>query len=153
MALGLTQPPIQWVPGALSLEVKRPGREADHSPHLVLRSRMRGAIPPLPHYVFMAWCLVKHRDFTAPRPVLGPTQSLNQCVPVPLSPGIKRPDRQTDQSPPSNAEVKNAWRYISTSIRLHGLMLLIEHSDNYHYFSYFHFYMSGVWLLLCAVRF
>jgi hypothetical protein len=31
-ALGSTQPPIQWVPGALSLEVKRPGREADHSP-------------------------------------------------------------------------------------------------------------------------
>jgi hypothetical protein len=27
-----TQPPIQWVPGALSLRVKRPGREADHSP-------------------------------------------------------------------------------------------------------------------------
>jgi hypothetical protein len=24
------QPPMQWVPGALSLEVKRPGREADH---------------------------------------------------------------------------------------------------------------------------
>jgi hypothetical protein len=31
-ALGSTQPPIQWVPGALSLGVKRPGREADHSP-------------------------------------------------------------------------------------------------------------------------
>jgi hypothetical protein len=31
-ALGPTQPPIQWVPGALSLRVKRPGREADHSP-------------------------------------------------------------------------------------------------------------------------
>jgi hypothetical protein len=31
-ALGLTQPPIQWVPGALSLGVKRPRREADHSP-------------------------------------------------------------------------------------------------------------------------
>jgi hypothetical protein len=30
-ALGPTQPPIQWVPGALSLWVKRPGREADHS--------------------------------------------------------------------------------------------------------------------------
>jgi hypothetical protein len=25
-----TQPPIQWVPEALSPEVKRPGREADH---------------------------------------------------------------------------------------------------------------------------
>jgi hypothetical protein len=31
-ALGPTQPPIQWVPGALSLVLKRPGREADHSP-------------------------------------------------------------------------------------------------------------------------
>jgi hypothetical protein len=31
-ALGPTRPPIQWVLGALSLGVKRPGREADHSP-------------------------------------------------------------------------------------------------------------------------
>jgi len=31
-ALDPTQPPIQWVPGFLSLGVKRPGREADHSP-------------------------------------------------------------------------------------------------------------------------
>jgi len=31
-ALGPTQPPIQWVPGALSLGLKLPGREADHSP-------------------------------------------------------------------------------------------------------------------------
>jgi hypothetical protein len=23
---------------------------------------MRGTIPPLPQYVFMAWCLVKQRD-------------------------------------------------------------------------------------------
>jgi hypothetical protein len=23
---------------------------------------MREAIPPLPRYVFMAWCLVRHRD-------------------------------------------------------------------------------------------
>jgi hypothetical protein len=30
--LGPAQPPIQRVPGALSLEVKRPGREAGHSP-------------------------------------------------------------------------------------------------------------------------
>jgi hypothetical protein len=31
-ALGPAQPPIQWVLGVLSLGVKRPGREADHSP-------------------------------------------------------------------------------------------------------------------------
>jgi hypothetical protein len=30
--LVLTQPPIQWVPGTLFLRVKRPWREADHSP-------------------------------------------------------------------------------------------------------------------------
>jgi hypothetical protein len=32
MALEPTQPPIQWVPGALSLGVKWPEREVDHSP-------------------------------------------------------------------------------------------------------------------------
>jgi hypothetical protein len=31
-ALGPIQPAIQWVPGVLSLGVKRAGREADHSP-------------------------------------------------------------------------------------------------------------------------
>jgi hypothetical protein len=31
-ALGPTQPSIQWVPGALSLGVKWPGRETVHSP-------------------------------------------------------------------------------------------------------------------------
>jgi hypothetical protein len=30
--LWLTQPPIQLVPGTLFLGVRRPGREADHSP-------------------------------------------------------------------------------------------------------------------------
>jgi hypothetical protein len=30
--LGPTQPPIQWIPGAVSLGIKRQGREADHSP-------------------------------------------------------------------------------------------------------------------------
>jgi hypothetical protein len=30
-ALGPTQPPIQWALKALSLGIKQPGREADHS--------------------------------------------------------------------------------------------------------------------------
>jgi hypothetical protein len=32
LTLGPTQPRIHWVPRALSLGVKRPGSEADHSP-------------------------------------------------------------------------------------------------------------------------
>jgi hypothetical protein len=32
MALGPTQHPIQWIPGALSLGIKRSGREANYSP-------------------------------------------------------------------------------------------------------------------------
>jgi hypothetical protein len=31
-ALGPIQPPIQWIPGHLSLGVTWPGSEADHSP-------------------------------------------------------------------------------------------------------------------------
>jgi hypothetical protein len=39
-------------------------------------------------------------------------------------PGVKRPGREADHSPPSSAEVKNAWRYASTPpIRLHGVVL------------------------------
>jgi hypothetical protein len=41
--------------------VKRPGREADHSPPSV-EVKMRGAISPLPQCAFMAWYLVKHMD-------------------------------------------------------------------------------------------
>jgi hypothetical protein len=48
-ALGPTQPPIQWVPGALSLGVTRPRLEADHSPPSTAEVKMRGAIAPFPH--------------------------------------------------------------------------------------------------------
>jgi hypothetical protein len=63
-ALGPTQPPIQWVPGFLSLGVKRPGREADHSPPSSADVKNAWSYTSTPQYVFMAWCLVKHGDFT-----------------------------------------------------------------------------------------
>jgi hypothetical protein len=59
--LGSTQPPIQWVLGALSPGVKRPGREADHSHPASAEDKKMWSIHPLPH-VFMALCLDKHRD-------------------------------------------------------------------------------------------
>jgi hypothetical protein len=58
-ALGPTQPPIQWVPGALSLGVKRLGREAEHSPHLEPRSKNEWSYISTLQYAFMAWCSAK----------------------------------------------------------------------------------------------
>jgi hypothetical protein len=59
MALGPTQPPIQWVPEALSLGVKWPGHEADHSPHVEPRSNNEWSYTFTPQYTFMAWCSAK----------------------------------------------------------------------------------------------
>jgi hypothetical protein len=47
--LGPSQPPIQWVLGALSPGVKWQGREADHLPPSSVKVKKGGAIPPLPH--------------------------------------------------------------------------------------------------------
>jgi hypothetical protein len=58
-ALGFTQPPIQCVPGALSLGVKRPGREADHSPPSSAKVKNAWSYTSTPQYDFMAWCSVK----------------------------------------------------------------------------------------------
>jgi hypothetical protein len=58
LVLEPTHSPIQWVTGVLSLGVKRPSREVAIHLHLVPRSEMHGAVPPL-QYAFMIWCLVK----------------------------------------------------------------------------------------------
>jgi hypothetical protein len=57
MALGPTQPPIQWVPGALSLGVKRPEREADHSSTSSTDVSV-WSHTSAPQCAFMAWCSV-----------------------------------------------------------------------------------------------
>jgi hypothetical protein len=48
-ALGLTQPPTQWVPEALSPGVRWQLLEADHSPPSGAEVKNGGAINPLPH--------------------------------------------------------------------------------------------------------
>jgi hypothetical protein len=79
----------------------------------------------------MDWHLAKHRNkilslpiTTASRTALEPTQPPIQWVPGALSLGIKQPWREADHSPPSSADVKNAWSYTSTPpVCLHGVVL------------------------------
>jgi hypothetical protein len=47
-------PAIQWVPA-----VKQLGYEADHSPPLMPRSRICGAILSLPQYIFITLCSIE----------------------------------------------------------------------------------------------
>jgi hypothetical protein len=104
--------------------------------------------------VFMEWFLLKHRDnfylylylklyglhdrgfecrkglgislfTTAPWPALGLTQPPIQWVPANLSLGVKRPGREAHHSPPSSAEVENAWSSTSTPpVCLHGVVFI-----------------------------
>jgi hypothetical protein len=37
--------------------------------------------------------------------------------------GVKRPGREADHSPPTNAEIKKTWIYTSIPICLHGVVL------------------------------
>jgi hypothetical protein len=48
---------------AVSLGVKRPGCEAQHSPPSSVEVKNGGAIPA-PPFIFMAWCLIKYMEFT-----------------------------------------------------------------------------------------
>jgi hypothetical protein len=71
---------------------------------------------------------------TASRPALEPTQPPIQWEPGALSLGVKQPRRRADHSPPSSAEIKNAWCYTSTppyafmawcSVKAQGLTIFI----------------------------
>jgi hypothetical protein len=115
--------------------VKRPGREANHAPptsaevkecvELYLHS------PNTPSWHGAQ--LKKHRDpvglgiflfTTASRTALGPSQSPIQRLLRSLSLGVKRPGREADHSPPSNAEVKVCvMLYLHSPVRLHGVVL------------------------------
>jgi hypothetical protein len=52
------------------------------------------------------------------------TQPPIQWVPGAFNLWVKVPGREADHSPPSSAEVKNAWSYIPTPpVRLNGVVL------------------------------
>jgi hypothetical protein len=61
LVLGPTQPPIQWVQLSLSLVVKRPGRDADHSPPTSAEVELYIPSPSMPPW-HGAQLKKKHRD-------------------------------------------------------------------------------------------
>jgi hypothetical protein len=60
--LGPTPTPIEWSTRALYPGVKRPEREADHSPPTSAKFKNTSIYTSTPPYAFMAQCLIKHRD-------------------------------------------------------------------------------------------
>jgi hypothetical protein len=54
--------PTSYRKGILTPGVKRPGREADHSPPSIDEFKNALSYASSPPYVFMTWCLVTHRD-------------------------------------------------------------------------------------------
>jgi hypothetical protein len=54
-ALRPTQPAIQWVRVALTLGLKRPGGEADHSPPSSAEVKNVYTYTSIPQYAFVAW--------------------------------------------------------------------------------------------------
>jgi hypothetical protein len=50
--LGPTQPPVQWIPGTFSPDVKRPKREADHSSPFSAEVKNAWRYTSTPKYIF-----------------------------------------------------------------------------------------------------
>jgi hypothetical protein len=69
---------------------------------------------------------------TLSRPALGLTQAPSQWVPGTLPPGVERPGREADHSPPTNAEVKNGRATIAfTHTSTWYSVQLIKLTDNF----------------------
>jgi hypothetical protein len=60
--LGPVLPPIQRALGALSLGAKQLSMKLTTDLHQVLRSKNAWSYTSTLPYIFMVWCLVKHRD-------------------------------------------------------------------------------------------
>jgi hypothetical protein len=58
LVLWPTQPPIQWVPLALSPGVKRQGCKVDHSPPTTAKVKNTWIYTSTTQYIFVALCLI-----------------------------------------------------------------------------------------------
>jgi hypothetical protein len=102
--------------------------------NLVPRSRTNGAIPPLPHYAFMAWCLVKAQGlYFLPSHFTYRIQTdsgAHQASYPIVTAGLSRSVREADNIPPSRAEVKYAWSYTSNPPYMFMARCLVKSREN-----------------------
>jgi hypothetical protein len=155
--------------------LRRPCREADHSPPCIGEVTSAWSYTSTTPYVFLAWCLVKTRHIYVFRSLaessmwimtiltnsqrisvstvtrlwfLGPgfvsRQKKNFFLFSTVSKTAVEPTQspmkwvlevtvlgcEADHSPPSRAEVKNAWRYTSTSSYVFVARCFVKHRDN-----------------------
>jgi hypothetical protein len=123
-ALGPTQPPIQWVPGALSDVHKSRGNSASIVTRLRARrlgfdSRQEQQRSSLPYHV---------QTGSGAHPA---SYTMGTTYPGGGG-GLKWPMREPDLSPPSSVEVKNAWSYTSTPSRVFMAWCLTKHRIRLH---------------------
>jgi hypothetical protein len=52
---------------------------------------------------------------------------------------VKRPDREADHSPPSSAEIMNAWSYTCTRQYAFIAWCLVKHRENFTFYLFFTF--------------
>jgi hypothetical protein len=110
-ALGPTQHPIQWVTGALSLWVKRPGREAGHSHQS--STEVKECVEVYLHYTNIpSWCAQLKK-------------SIGSTLPLPFTVNIYNKQSRT---------VDKGWSYLLGGVRgtLRPLAVNIKHVPKFH---------------------
>jgi hypothetical protein len=104
---------------------------------------------------------VKNIHFSKwPKPALGFTQPLMPRIPMAFSPRIKRPERRTNHSHSTSAEVKKRWIYTSTPQYAFMDYWLVKHKNNFtlriHPNFNIHFYKFGsrfIWICSLVCRY
>jgi hypothetical protein len=115
-----SQPPIQWVPGALSLGVNHPRREANYFLESRVQIKNERSCKFIPRDVFMMWCLIKcRRKFTF------------IFYWVSFS-GVKGQAHEADFSRWPSVKLKSSWSDTPYfPIPLHEAWCLIKHRKNH----------------------